>query len=233
MIGIVRTLLLGILLLPTIVPSASAELVDLTWTGTTLLGNDGMGLFGPAGAVPAGTPYVARYRFDTSIGFSENATNGSQQVDGGTFFNPARPVPLVSADVKINGFVVAGNGDYDSLYFRQTGQGASQISSLAEREPGGPVGGELFQRVFRVGNFYSLPLDLPGEFDFDANDNPGGEFLQFNTDAQGVIVGPTTQIGLVPAHLSITLVVPEPGSLVLIATCGLSLGLGRFKSRAA
>jgi hypothetical protein len=218
MIGLVRLFLLGLLLLPTVFHSASAELVDLTWTGTTLLGSDGIGLFGPAGTVAAGTPYVARYRFDTSVGFSENGMNGSQQVEGGTFFNPATPIPLVSAETTINGVTVAANGDYDSLYFRQTGQGASQITNLAQREPSAPVVGELFQRVFRAGDFYTLPLDQPGEFDFDASDNPGGEFLQSNRDGQGNIVS-QTQIGLIPSHLSITLAVPEPASLAY-AVCG-------------
>ncbi len=220
MIGPIRFCLLGLLVLAGVSRPVSADLVDLTWTGQTQFGgNDGLGLFGPAGSVSAGTPYVAHFRFDTSIGFSENAANGSQEVVGGTFFNPATPIPLVSASVTINGATVAANGDYFSQYFRQTGQGASQMTTLAQRELNTPVGGELFQRVFRTGDFYALLLAQPGEFDFDTSDNPSGQFLQLNRDAQGSISGPTTQIGLVPSHLSITLAVPEPASSGL-ALCG-------------
>lgn len=223
----IRYIFWTLLVFAPFVEPASATLIDLTWTGTTLFGsNDGLGLFGPPGLVDADTSYTARFRFNTSIGFVSNGTNGSEEVVGGTFFNPATPIPLVSADITIKGSTVAADGDYYSQFFRQTGQGASKISSLAQREPTASVGGELFQQVFRVGNSYSLPLDLPGEFDFDASDSPGGQFLQLNRDAQGNIVGSTTQIGLRPSHLSITLVVPEPATSMLAligAVCGLSL----------
>ncbi|MGD9633070.1 MAG: hypothetical protein AB7G28_06675 [Pirellulales bacterium] len=226
----IRSVIWTLLAFATFTAPASAALVDLTWTGTTLFGaNDGLGLFGPAGPIDAGTSYIARYRFDTSIGYVANATNGSEEVVGGTFFNPATPIPLYSADITINGTSVSANGDYYSQFFRQTGQGASQISALAQREPTAPVGGELFQRVFRLDNYYSLPLALPGEFDFDASDNPGGEFLQLNRDAQGNILG-STQIGLAPAHLSITLVVPEPAS-VMITLCSALGGLSLLARR--
>jgi hypothetical protein len=228
--GLSRLLVLAILFLPAFFGSASAALVDLTWTGTTLLGNDGIGLFGPVGTIPAGTAYTAKYRFDTSISFFENGTNGSQEVSGGTFYNPFRPVPLVSAEITVNGQTVPGGGDYDSVYYRQTGQGASQISTLAIREPSALVSGEIFQRVFRGGNFYTLPLNQPGEFNFDASDNPGGQFLQSNRDAQGNILA-QSQFGLVPSHLSITLAVPEPTSLAIGAISGTLICLAGRRRR--
>lgn len=199
------------------VPSSAAAIVDLTWNGVTVFGgSDNLGLFGPAGPMPADTPYRAEYRFDTSISFVENGINGSQEVSGGSFYDPDRAVPLISAAITINGVTVNFDGDFSSVYFRQSGQGASQISANAQRQLVNPqpFGGELFQRVFRVGNFYdTMQLDQPGEFDFDANDNPGGHFLFATPDSEGNLTG-TSDFNLVPQHLSISLV-PEPASGVL------------------
>jgi hypothetical protein len=210
---------------------SAAAIVDLTWTGVTAFGgNDGLGLFGPASPMPADTPYVATFRFDTTISFFENGTNGSQEVTGGTFYDPDRAAPLLSSSITINGMTVAMNGDYSSSYYRQSGQGASQVSALAQRELNNPqpYGGELFQRVFRAGNFYGMPLDQPGEFDFDVDDNPGGNFSYFNRDANGDLSGPTSGFGLIPDGLSIT-IVPEPASCAL-AIAGVCL-LGHRQRR--
>ncbi len=194
-----------------------AEIVDLTWTGVTALGNDGLGLFGSAGGtIAAGTPYVATYRYDTTVSFIENGTNGSQEVTGGSFFDPDRAVPLISSSITVNGMKVDVDGNFDSSYFRQSGQGSSNLSALAQRQLNNPQpsGGELFQRVFRSGNFYGGPvLAQPGDFNFDANDNPGGNFSFLTRDGSGNITG-STGFGIIPNHLSIT-VVPEPATGIL------------------
>lgn len=210
--------------------STSATIVDVIWTGKTAFGgNDGLGLFGPAGPMPADVPYMAEFRFDTAIGFSENLITGVESVAGGTFFDPDLPIPLTSASVTINGYMVSANGDYLSEFVRQTGQGASLVSALAQRLIAGnpvPFGGELFQRASRSGNFYSLPLDAPGEFDLDASDSPGGEILVLNRDALGNLSGPTTQIQLIPSHVSIR-PVPEPSVVMLLSFAGSALALRR------
>jgi hypothetical protein len=212
------------------VQSSAAAIVDLVWTGVTAFGgSDNLGLFGPPGAMPADTPYTAKYRFDTTTSFFENGTNGSQEVTGGTFYDPDRPAPLISASITVNGAEVAYNGNYASSYFRQTGQGSSQISALAQRELSNPqpYGGELFQRVFRTGNFYgAMQLDQPGEFDFTASDNPGGNFAYLNRDGAGNLTG-SSEFQLIPSHLSIT-VVPEPG-----AWAQALVGVGLFFRRRA
>jgi hypothetical protein len=217
---------------------AQAVLVDLTWSGTAT-GNDGLGLFGAAGAL-TGVDYTATYRFDTTVGFSQNNTDGVDQVVGGSFFNPDEPIPLVSASLTINGITFDANGDYYSLYFRQSGEGSSQLSNLAQREnPGNPqpYGGELFQRVFRPGNFYGRPLDQPGVFDFTASDNPGGHFNFFNVDAMGNLSGPNTDLSIIPDHLVIALApgggaVPEPATWAIMI-CGFGLAGAALRRRRA
>lgn len=208
---------------------AHAALVDLTWSGTAA-GNDGLGLFGDP-AFLTGVAYTATYRFDTTVGFGQNNTNGVDQVEGGSFFDPDQPIPLISASLTINGITFDADGDYYSLYFRQSGEGASSISTLVQREIDGnvaPYGGELFQRVFRIGNFYGRPLDQPGVFDFDAGDSPGGHFAFFNRNELGELTGPTTDLTITPDHLVIALApsgggVPEPGTwALLIAGFGLA-----------
>lgn len=203
-----------------------AAIVDLIWTGVTGFGgNDNLGLFGPAGAMPADTPYTARYRFDTTVSFFENGTNGSEEVSGGTFYS--RPAPLVSASITVNGVEVPYNGEYASTYFRSTGQGSSQLSALAQRQISNPepYGGELFQRVSRLGNFYETQdLDQPGEFDFTASDNPGGNFAYIVRDGSGNIAG-NSGFSLIPSHLSIV-AVPEPSAWTLAL-----LGIGLLRCR--
>ncbi len=214
--------------------AASAALAKLTWTGVTLFGgNDGLGLFGPAEPHLGGAAYEARFIFDTTIGFTPNLINGSEQVDGGALYGPTSISPLVSASITINGHTVAMAGDYEGFYFRQSGEGASQISALAQRLIAGnpaPFGGELFQRVSRLGNFYGgKTLDLPGTFDFDASDSPGGEILVLNRDAAGNLSGPTTQIQLRPLRLRVT---PEPSTAGLgAALLALTVRLWRRTER--
>lgn len=210
---------------------ASAAIVDLTWNGTTAFGgNDPIGLFGAPGPVPAGLPYVAKYRFDTSISFFENGTNGSQEVSGGVSFEPDRLVPLISSSITINGIEVNVGGGFLSSYFRSSGQGASQVSTLAQRllDNPQPFGGELFQRVFRSGNFYGMQLDQPGDLVFDASDNPGGNFSYSNLDPAGNIIA-LTGVGLIPERVNIS-VVPEPASLAVAA---MTLGVGLVAGNAA
>lgn len=224
-----KLILAGVATLGLAVAPAHAALVDLTWSGAAT-GNDGLGLFGaPVFLTRMG--YTATYRFDTTVGFSANASNGSNQVEGGSFFDPDRPIPLVSASITINGMTYAVDGDYYSLYFRQSGAGASQLTTLVQREIDGnpaPFGGELFQRVFRVGDFYGFPLDQGGVLAFDAADNPGGHFSVFNRDGAGNLIGPTTDLSIIPDRLVIALApggggIPEPTTwAIMISGFGLA-----------
>lgn len=230
-----KLILAGVAALGLSAAPAQAALVDLTWSGTAT-GNDGLGLFG-APAFLTGVAYTATYRFDTTVGFSQNNTNGSDQVEGGSFFDPDQPIPLVSASLTINGITHDVDGDYYAMYFRQSGEGASQLSTLAQREIDGnvaPYGGELFQRVFRLGNFYGRPLDQPGVFDFDAADSPGGNFAFFNRDADGNLDGPSTGLSIIPDHLVIALApsaaVPEPATWAIMI-CGFGLAGAELRRR--
>jgi hypothetical protein len=223
-------LLAGVAAISLSATSAQAALIDLTWTGLAS-GNDGLGLFGAAGAI-TGAAYTATYRFDTNVNFNANTTNGTEDVTGGSFFNPALASPLISASLTINGMSVSLNGLYDSQYFRANGQGQSNVSTLAQRELTGnpaPYGGELFQRVFQfTNNVYGGPsLTQPGTFNFTAADNPGGNFSYFNRDAMGNLSGPTTGLSITPTSLVIAAApvvtpptggVPEPASWAMMIT---------------
>lgn len=205
----------------------SGAIVELKWTGTTNFGgNDGLDLFGLAGQSTDSLPYTATYVFDTEVQFSENLAIGSQQVSGGTFFDPdVLPVPLLSASISINGETVQMPGRSVSTYFRQSGQGASQISTLAQPEVATDgFGGELFQRVFRTGNFYDSPvLEVVSSLTFTAADNPGGNFLYSELDILGNIVG-LSNIVLTPTSLMITVQgVPEPTSGLVALSAGAAL----------
>ena len=73
-------------------------------------------------------------------------------------------------------------------------------------------------------------------FDFDASDNPGGNFAFFNRDAMGNLSGPTTGLTIIPEHLVIALApggpgpVPEPGAWAIMI-CGFGLAGAALRRR--
>lgn len=211
--------------------SAPADIVSLTWTGTTVSdAQDNLGIFGLVGQIiPAGTTYSSTYVYDTEVSFIENQTNSTQEVSGGSFFNPFRPSPLVGqTSFTLNGTTVALNGLFYASYFRQSGQGVSNITNDVIAEIGGnPLfDGQILQRSIRNDNAYGLPLGTTGFFQFGAGDSTDGFFSYRTRDANGNIVA-ATGINLRPASLTIS-VVPEPSTLVVLISF---VGLSAFKRR--
>jgi hypothetical protein len=201
--------------------SIRADIVTLTWTGTTQsVSQDNVGIFGPIGQViPANTPYSAVYVFDTTVGFFFNGTNSSEEVSGGTFFNPDLPSPLVGdATFTLNGITPALNGLFFASYFRQSGLGASLISSDTIAAIGGiPLyDGQVFQRSSRNDNSYGLPLNQPGTINFGAGDSTFGFFSYRTRDSNGNILA-STGINLIPTSVTIAVQIPEPQPLVILA----------------
>jgi hypothetical protein len=232
MFHFIRSILLTSVLFAPVCTSARGDFISLTWTGTTLSDSqDNLGLFGPVGAIiPAGTIYSSNYVYDTSISFIENQTNSTQEVNGGSFYNPARPSPLVgNCSFTINGQTANLNGQYYGVYFRQSGQGISRISTDAIAEIGGSplFDGQVFQRASRNDNLYGLPLNMTGFFQFGAGDSTDGFFSYRTRDANGNFIA-VTSFNLVPSSLTIS-AIPEPTSVVLTSLAGVLLALNRRK----
>ena len=232
----------GVAMAALLAAPAQAALVQLTWDGMTVAGSDKIGLFGAPTSNFQSTAYRVTYVFDTQVSYTANTTNGSQDVTGGTFFNTFRPSPLVSASILVNGVTLAIGGSYYGQYFSQSGQGSSGIQAEADPDPAldqgsypSPYTANLFQRVFRLGNFYGLPFDQPATYAFTAADNPGGNFGFAYRDAQGNILN-NTGFGLTPTQLVISTpggggggAVPEPATWgMMILGFGLAGSMLRY-----
>lgn len=206
-----------------------AALVELTWDGVTARGVDKIGLFGAPTTDFQSTTYRAVYVFDTSVGFVANPTNGSEEVTGGTFFNPPSPSPVVSAAITVNGVTLNLGASFYGTYYSRTGQGSSAILAEADADPAldqgtyaSPYGTTFFQSVFRLGDFYGLPLAMPASYAFTAADNPRGRFSFLALDGQRNILN-DTGFDLVPTSLTIGAPagggggpVPEPSTWAML-----------------
>ncbi len=212
-----------------------ADLIELFWEGTTIFDSqDNVGLFGNVGElIPAGTEYTARYVYDTSISFIDNPINSTQEVTGGSFFNPFRQSPLVNeATFTLQGNPVDMNGLYYGSYFRQSGQGVSNISTDAIAEISGnpPFDGQLFQRAIRNDDSYGLSLNLPAVLLFGAGDSTDGVFSYRTRDALGNITA-ITGFQLRPTSLTVS-AVPEPSSFAITAiSTAIGFAFRRQRSR--
>lgn len=79
------------------VSPANATLIDVTWTGTVINGNDARDLFGVPGSGTshdlAGLAFSASYRFDTTLGSTVTGADFADLRGGtfnfGTFASPA------------------------------------------------------------------------------------------------------------------------------------------------
>ncbi len=92
--------------------TASAAVVDITYTGTVSAGSHS-GLFGTPGDL-TGANFVLEFRFDTSVpGIVSNSDPTINFAYGGTAFGiPA--VPGLSASITINGFTQSVTPTFDS-----------------------------------------------------------------------------------------------------------------------
>jgi len=227
-------------------PAAAADLVRLDWTGTVLFGgNDNLNLFGLQNIDLTGRAYTASYIYDTSVNFVENLTDSTQSVSGGTFFNPFRPSPLVSASITVNGITVDVGGSFFGSYFTQSGLGVSGIltDAIADRnlDQGSfpsRYAGQIFNNARRLDNGFALPLNQTATYDFDASVNVANSAFRFLTlDAQDNILG-ASGFGLRPERLFISQpgagAVPEAGTwAMLIAGFGLVGAVARRRRLAS
>lgn len=93
--------------------SASASILDVTYTGTVSSGADSGNAFGLAGTNIVGDSYVAYYRVDTSLpgtpGYSGTAIDQNFTYGGSNFGNTS---PILNSTVTINGVTVGVNGSW-------------------------------------------------------------------------------------------------------------------------
>lgn len=198
---------------------AHAALIDITWTGTIIDGNDPLGLFGAPGLLN-GAAYTSTYRYDTSIGFS-TAFGTIEDVRGGTFnFGPVA-TPAVSASITVNGVTDNANRGYFDVYQRRSEPGFSSIITEVEGQNAVNLGAIdiLFNRASRLDDLYPFGLNTPFSYTFGLGDTVNGFFQHFNaggTIATSANLAPTS-ITIAPAQIpGPGTPVPAPGTLGLL-----------------
>jgi hypothetical protein len=201
---------------------AHAVLVQQTYTGSVVSGDDFEGAFGAAGADLAGQPFIAVFTFDTTRG---NTTTGPISSGSGTFVQLAggtstsdpflgAPTPLVSATLSVAGSsaVTVAAGLEDRTAVRSPTNPAS-VPSEYFASALGTQGDVLSVFVRSFSATYPADLTATGLYFASAGAVVGDQFrivnaMTFTDRARGV---------LAPSMLVVS-VVPEPATAFLMAT---------------
>jgi hypothetical protein len=223
---------------------SSAEIVDVTFTGTVLNDIDVTGMFGivdisgnvtsgSTGGFYAGKGFAVTYVVDTSLGNAVN-TPTEQSVTGGSAASPAVATqPILSASVTVNGFTQT---IVNPKFFGQLKASAptafnffSSLSAAAQINTSGIFGNSVEASI----NFASLTpsINAPLSY-FQANDDAefsygfeetGSTF--FDTSFFGVITG-VVVADAAPA-------VPEPSTwaMMILGFAGIGFMAYRRKSK--
>ncbi len=201
--------------------SASAEVVDVTWTGTILWGIDETGVFGPAATDLTGNALIARFAFDTSLG-----TTYTDSIQSVAYANGVTS-PLLSASATINGISIAINpggfaqilgyndsaGDFSEYY---NYSGYSYYYYDQETFEGLQLLQQLSGVAYGPANHYPASITSPVTI------TPGDTtqlYLYYDvsiTDSEGNTKYESLAYALADAsRVTVTLAVPEPATTAL------------------
>jgi hypothetical protein len=231
-----------------VVPS-SAEIIDVTYTGTILNDIDVTGVFGivdisgnvlphSTGGFYVGKTFTVTYVVNTSLGNAVN-TSTEQSVTGGSAASPPATQPILSASVTVNGITQTITAP---AFFGQLNQSApnafnafSSLSASAQINTESPG---FLNSVNASINFLTLPPSLGTELNyFQANDTATGTYALQGLMSVGSTPLDTTffveYTGLVIADA--TPAVPEPSTwaMMIIGFCGLGFLAYRRKNQTA
>ena len=162
--------------------TASAAIVQITYTGTITSGSDGQGRFGLIGSSLAGDTYTLSEKFNTSVGF--NSYSYGNQVDGGTYnqFQPASP--SLGATLTINGNAATIGGTFHGEDVSQHQNGATNNQQLVQEAD---FSGIVSYNNFIISNLTDpsgkLPADINSSYHFtpSSSDDNNSIFFSFDT----------------------------------------------------
>jgi hypothetical protein len=193
--------------------SIADQVVDYIYVGTVATATssqDGIGLFGPAGASLAGDSFTARFRFNLSAGAHLEGTVFGPFNDG-VPGDPAGGSPLVSASLTINGRTTPM---YGGGWSQVTATPDCCFSLSVQAAPSEPLQGTMAMDT-ELGGTTAFPLgglDVPGIW-YSAND-VDRYYIIYTTGSFGITVNSVTSHGnLVAATLTIADVPVSPLSL--------------------
>jgi hypothetical protein len=209
--------------------SASATIVDVSYTGTVLSGSDGSGIFGPAGVDLTGATFSTTYVFDDTLG---HFLSPGELFGGPAFGFPTSPALSVSITI-------------DGVTFTAAPSSSADIDLIDRRDSGDTYGISSFAGG-ATGNFSNNVLNPPisttisgttltGVLDpslCSLPDNQCGDFVSVGIHLQlanaGFSVNPLPPIFFVSS-------VPEPATwaVMLVGFGALGAAMRRSHTRVA
>jgi hypothetical protein len=206
------------------VSQASADIMDVTYTGTVYSGTDTLGVFGGGSLV--GLSWVATYTFDTSLGYT--LSSSIQNYAYGGAFLAGYPSPVLSSMITINGVGRAVDGSYHGEIYAYNVGYSSEHEHYAQNYSS--VQTEYLQNYI-VSENGSLPVSITTPFTHtvDANDHAFALYSLWNgTSAEDIYANLATLT--VSDHVA---AVPEPATWAMMLLGFAGVGFAAYRKRKA
>jgi PEP-CTERM motif len=208
--------------------SASASIVDVTYTGMVSGGADPAGAFGLAGANIVGDSYVAYYRINTSLPGTPGSSTTSATVNstaGGS--GVGNTSPILSSTVTINGVTVSVGGSwYGYTYGENDGGAAGDLSEQQQFASNSSCGCEVMQNfIYNYDGTLPASISTPFNYTIVPTDH---QFAYFQSPADGVIYGNLTTL-----DVTVEGAVPEPSTWAMMILGFAGIGFMAYRRRNA
>jgi len=209
--------------------NASANIVQVTYSGTVIAGSDSTGLFGTINtsvSAYVGETFVATYVFDTSRAtgiFSKTSADQNYVYGGDDFFNLS---PATSAQITVHGNTYSFN---PVSYSQLSGTAASVATNMQTAYARNHVNDTLLDSYIRANDLgpYTVPVSISGDFVYHVL--PGqtaiGSFITAGTYVTATLDTLTIS--------GITTAVPEASTwaMMILGFVGLGLAASRRNNR--
>ena len=202
---------------------ASAELVDVTYTGIVSYGSDMTGVFGivdTSGSAYVGTAYTAKFVFDTSLAsFSTRSLNVNSVYGGSIYGNVG---PALSASVTVNGVTVSFIPSYFSEIYGFNTFGYGQQSHSARGYQATASGSRYETSSGHIHDFNAattpayIPADIIGPFTINAAPDLVAEELQYHLLSSLAGLQEATDVRATFQTLTVSPSVPEPSTWAMM-----------------
>jgi hypothetical protein len=228
---------------------ASANVIDVIYTGTINSGGtDTGGIFnnnvGISSNAYSGASFTAEYKFDTTLGANINTTYNPAYTGnvGGTDWTGQPTSPAIFAAATINGVTISVGSSSLSYFLNFTNPGISQIEYLA-RSSSSSVNYTHIEQLdgYITRNdtsLLSLPLTGPFNYTLGAGDN--GQLGIFEETSDGITTQQTAIYATiaslsVSSAVSLSSDVPEPSTwaMMILGFAGIGFMAYRRKSKPA
>jgi hypothetical protein len=205
--------------------SASATIIDATFTGTIKDGTDGLGLFGTAGADLTGLPFTLTIEYTTSLPGTYFSSPTINTLEGGSNFG--LPDPIISSVLRVNG-VSSPNvtGSFDTF-----NEGANGNSGAANQIAFSVAESSNHYSIGFSNSLGSITGDIPATLDVPLSFTPGPDDAGFGSFGFPSTISSTTG-DFSPARLTYSIPTtgaPEPSTWAMMLLGFAGLGYAGYR----